>query len=193
MLSANVIQSLKRSNTSVDTVLTKERLSKLWKSATREMKNEVLALSGLKISAIYRSNSQGALSPTVALSVAQVMNVSPQFLTGEIDQEGECSADNIKDFFKTNGLKNRVPRGNTQTIEFAEEEEEDIQTDFVPDPSPEVEANAPVLEEKIQDNFFLPDLSDSEWEILFKSMLLKARTSGIVRQRLDKIKSLLLL
>jgi len=186
MLSAKEIQDLKRTNTSIDRSLTRERVKELWKSAASNEKQEILTLSGLKSPTIYRVYQQGTISPAIAISMAQVMNISPQFLTGESDERGECTSENIKSYSKKNRLVKRKQKtkrsyGNTpRTIVLSEEQ----QKQHAPHGS---------LGGIDQDNLLIPDLSDDNWEILFKSMLLKARANREARACLDKIKSMLLL
>jgi hypothetical protein len=86
-----MMSTLKRSNVSKDTAKTKERVKADFLSSMSKQKKAIDELSGLKRTSIYRVFREGAVSAKIVLSMAQVLNVSPFYYTGEVDEKGECT------------------------------------------------------------------------------------------------------
>lgn len=201
MLSVEKIQSLKRVNISKNADLTKERVGKIWHEAPRELKTDILALSGVSQASIYRIPREGAISARIALSMAQIVNIDPQYLTGEIDEKGEYTTQNAKSFLLAHGYerltnkrtyKKREKKAepvilNEETTIKQNAENESEKTNIVVDPvDQEIQQTEQLNDSEI------PDFTDDEWLTIFKSMMLRSRSDVKVRKKLKNIKSLLL-
>ena len=91
MINQQILQKLKQTNVSVDTQKTKTRVYELWGSANREQKNNIEEMAGISRASLYRVYTKGSISAKVAVPMAKYFNVDPRYLTGEVDEAGECS------------------------------------------------------------------------------------------------------
>jgi len=96
MLTAEIIQTLNRRNVSVDGELTKQRTKEVLKGAKRAAKNDIDALAGLQRVSINRVYTTGNISAKIAIAIAQTLNIDPFYLTGEADEQGECTEDLLR-------------------------------------------------------------------------------------------------
>ena len=103
MYNADFIQHLKRSNISVDGEKTKERVEKLWKSATSELKTQIEQDADCSRASIYRIYSTGSISAKMAIPFAQKLNVDPYYLTGETDENNGYKEETIDRFLRDKG------------------------------------------------------------------------------------------
>ncbi|GHV05734.1 hypothetical protein FACS1894217_03110 [Clostridia bacterium] len=88
MFRPEIIAQLKKVNISRDEDKTRDRLRDTFSNAKNAQKSAAEQLSGLKRTAIYRAMKTGNASARVVFSVAQVMDVSPNWLTGTSDERG---------------------------------------------------------------------------------------------------------
>ena len=102
MLSASLIQQLKRVNISKDAEKTKQRFEELWKAASASDKSMIEEQAGVARNTLYRIYNTGSITPKIVVSTSQVLNVNPYYLTGEADETGETSDDVLREFL--NGL-----------------------------------------------------------------------------------------
>ena len=96
MFDATIIQKLKRNNISVDAENTMSRVKMLWKKASREQRDLILELSGLTKVSVERVYKTGSISIKLVIAIAQTLNVNPRFLTGESNEAGNCTDDDLK-------------------------------------------------------------------------------------------------
>jgi hypothetical protein len=106
MLTTEQIKTMKQNNVSADKDLTMLRMKEVYKAATRNQKNEIDALAGLKRVSINRVHTTGSILTKIAVAVAQIMNINPYFLTGEAGEKGELSVEVLADFLKAKGYAN---------------------------------------------------------------------------------------
>lgn len=187
MLSEIDVQSLKQKDVSENGELTKERTQSAWKSASAKTKNEILEHSGLSRGTVYRVFKTGSISAKLTVTMAQVLNISPQYFTGETDEPGECNANNLAKFLRKNGYGDLLKKQMQQSRK---------KTQFKENPEPEPITSAhdadtePVLELRLEDCVF-PQLTDEEWITVFRAMLLRAKGGGKNQKLADKVKALL--
>lgn len=107
MIKSEFIQNLKQTNITKDSQKTALRLKDAWRGLSKLQREEVLGFCGLKKASIERAYTQGTISAKIAVSMAQVANVNPLFLTGEIDDDivDESITDNLTKFLKDLGYK----------------------------------------------------------------------------------------
>ena len=180
MLPAKLIQSMKRSNVSGDGELTKERTKALLQKATRQQKNEIDALAGVKRVSVNRVYTTGSISAKIAVAIAQTLNVNPLYLTGEVDERGECSDETLNSFLITKGYlevadsapkkRGRKPRAQT------------ADTPAAPAAKPAAKP-APAGR--------TAEMTEEESIYLLRSLVIQAKYSASARARLDEIKALL--
>lgn len=191
MLDKSDIKTMKQVNVSVNAELTKERFSALWKGLTNAVKNEIIDLSGLARTTVYRVPKIGNISAKLLVSMAQTLNVAPQYLSGESDEKGECTAGNLKAFLKQHGYEDlpAKPKSATKKKKSAPIPEsippEPLSEDIVPEPQPKEEAVP--MEATIA-----PDFTEDEWMTIFRSALLRSNMGGEIGKQMQAVKNMLL-
>lgn len=85
MLSSEQRKQLKQKDVSRDTEKTKERFAEDFKTATNREKTRIVELSGQKRNSIYRVFKTGAANARLVLAMAEVLDVTPFYYTGEQD------------------------------------------------------------------------------------------------------------
>jgi len=103
MLTAEQMKVFRQANVSKDTEKTKIRVQQDFKAATNAKKNDIVKLSKQKRSAFYRVFKLGTVNARILLSLAQELNVSPFYYSGEIDEKEPFSESHLRDFLKENG------------------------------------------------------------------------------------------
>ena len=112
MITAKQFELLKKGNAAVNAEKCKVRVPAAFKSATTEQRKQIFELSGLKSpNSFYPIEKSGSASPKVVLSLAQVLGISPYFLSGESDSEKPCDDAVLNEFFKLcTGGKAKAPK-----------------------------------------------------------------------------------
>jgi hypothetical protein len=88
MLTPKQFGMLKKANITANTEKVKQRIPNEYKGASQSQKAEILKLSGISgPSSFYSVSKTGAASPRVVLSLAQILAVNPDYLTGESDDK----------------------------------------------------------------------------------------------------------
>jgi len=105
MLTAELIQKMKRNNISKDKEKTTERAKEIFKSATKDQKIEMETLAGVKRVSFERVYSTGSISAKLAVAMAKVMDVDPLYLTGEADERGDGAESKLLSFMESKGYK----------------------------------------------------------------------------------------
>ena len=112
MITAKQFGLLRKGNAAVNAEKCKVRIPSAFKSASTKQRKQIFELSGLKSpNSFYSIEKTGSASPKVVLSLAQVLGISPYFLTGESDSEKPCNDEVLSEFFKKGvGGKEKSPR-----------------------------------------------------------------------------------
>ncbi|MDR1692886.1 MAG: hypothetical protein LBR72_05955 [Oscillospiraceae bacterium] len=97
------ISSLKRTNISADEEKTKSRVKDDFLALRNKQKTAIVELTGLKRTSIYRVFREGNISAKIVLAMAQVLNVSPYYYTGESDEKGEFNDSVLAGFLANKG------------------------------------------------------------------------------------------
>ena len=105
MLDSILIQQLKQTNISADSEKTAQRVEALWKSAKNAQKREVTELAGSAVTTVYRVYNTGHISAKLALALAQVLNVSPFYLSAESDEPEVFSEGALNAFLTAHGYE----------------------------------------------------------------------------------------
>ena len=194
MLSAKVIQSLKRNNVSGNGELTMERTKDVLKGANRKQKNEIDALAGVKRVSINRVYTTGSISAKVAIAIAQVLNVDPLYLTGEADERGECSDKTLNSFLITKGytdvsVETRKKPGPKPKDKAAPKKDTASKPAASVEPPVQEAKPAPVKKAPVADQS--SKMTEEEAVGLLKSKFIQAKYSDDAKAKLDEIKALL--
>lgn len=187
MLNEIEIQSLTRRDVSKNADLTKERTQAAWKSASSQTKDEMLERSGLSRGTVYRVFKTGSISARLIVSMAQVLNISPQYLTGETDEPGECDANNLTRFLRKNGYGDILKKQVQQSRQKEKSKEQPVPVPLAPAPASTTEPPPELRPEGCA----FPQLTEEEWITVFRAMLLRAKSGGQHQELANRIKALL--
>jgi hypothetical protein len=99
MIAIEQLKALKKGNVSVNAGKSKVRIPEAFKKATTAQKDEIINLSGLSKFTFYGASKTGAASPRAVIALAQIMDISPFYLTGESDKKEPCDAAVLLEFF----------------------------------------------------------------------------------------------
>jgi len=116
MLDTARLQQLKQTNISVDSEKTQKRVLELWQGLRIKQKQAIRELAGITAQPIYRTQETGNISARLAIAFAQSLNVNPLYLTGGVDEPGECSEGVIRELLLKYGYQKLVAE-----IEWPEE------------------------------------------------------------------------
>ena len=105
MVTPELIQRLKQVNVSVDKDKTGKRVKEAFSAATRKKKAAIEALTGQKRTSIYRVFKTGNISAKLLLPLAEILNITPFWFTGESDDMEKCSDALILSFLDGRGYK----------------------------------------------------------------------------------------
>lgn len=103
MLEQGILSAIKQNNVSKDGEKTKQRVKQLWMSLEKSSREEILASADLKKYTIQRTYTNGNISAKLAVVMAQILNISPYYLTGEIDEQQVCTEELLIEFLKDKG------------------------------------------------------------------------------------------
>jgi len=187
MFSDTFIKKLKQTNVSINADKTKSRMSEVWKSASRAQQNAILELSGVARPTVHRAYKVGNISAKLVIPVAQTMNVSPFYLTGEADDRAECTDDLLHKFLKKHNyasLLEEAPKRKGRKKSAAAKAKK----------APKA-AKAPAKAAKsapVDEPVFDASLTEDEMIILMKSILLRAKTGGKYAKLAADLKKLLM-
>jgi hypothetical protein len=184
-----MMSSLKRTNVSKDADKTKDRVKADFLAARNKHKTAIDELSGLKRTSVYRVFREGAISPKIVLAMAQVLNVSPYYYTGEVDEKGECTVEQLHSFVAAKGFRElayKIAPGRRDTASAVQSKP--AVTPASGDPLfPSEFSNSPELAEAAA------GLSVEEAQQLLAALLIRARTGGNAARLADLVKRCLLL
>lgn len=200
MFTEEFIQNLKQTSVSVDPEKTKQRVSDLWKSASNEDKLLIEKLAGVSRASIARVYKTGSVSAKIVVPMCQTLNVSPGFLTGEADEKGESSDNELREFLLKHNyekslseLDKNIKKG-PRKKRGATKPEQPAVGDNKADRASEEMSVEQVNEAPAPEPSTLTDinLDEEEMILLLRAAILKARQGGESEDKLSKIKTLLL-
>jgi hypothetical protein len=87
MLKSDFFKKLKQTNVSESPKKTTERLKDIWKPLPKPEREEILALCGLKKTAVERAYTTGNVSAKIVAAFAQVLSIDPYYLSGKSDEQ----------------------------------------------------------------------------------------------------------
>ena len=96
LLSAEHLEKTKRTNVSVNPVITRQRVEELLRPAKIAQKKAIRELAGVSAQVFHSIYSKGNISIKMVIAVSQVLNVSPFYITGESDERGEFSGEALR-------------------------------------------------------------------------------------------------
>jgi len=104
MLTKQQLQKLKSANVLKDGEKGKTRIIEDYRSASKEAKETAAALAGIIGATMSNIKSRGTASAKTVLGLAQTLNVSPFYYSGETDEKSEFNEDILKRFLEENKL-----------------------------------------------------------------------------------------
>ena len=197
MLTAEQIQGakLKRSNISVNSEATKQRVEELLRPARIAQKKAIRELADVSSQVFHNIYSKGNISIKMVIAISQTLNVNPFFLTGKADESGEYTDEALRDLLLKHGYRDLVA-----LLELPEKKKRPYtrRQPAFSEPSAAVLEETPVAVEEIVETQALPPVSAFPLEeegqlILLRSLRVRAK-AGIAgaQERLDEINRLLL-
>jgi hypothetical protein len=105
MLNEATVKLLKQVNISKNTEKTAVRLKEALAAASRADKALIVSQTGQNRNSLYRAVKTGSASARIIIPIAEVLNISPYFLDGSLDEKGECSDAIVKDYLLKLGYK----------------------------------------------------------------------------------------
>jgi len=108
MLDTAQLQQLKRTNISQNPEKTKQRITELWQGLKIKQKQAIRSLADITAQPIYRTQETGTISARLTLAFAQSLGVSPLYITGEVDEPGECTDALIREVLLKYGYQKLV-------------------------------------------------------------------------------------
>ena len=108
LITAEKVQTLKRTNISKDAEKTKQRAKEIWKGLKLIQRDAIKELAGVSSQTIYKVYNDGGISIKLAIAFAQILNISPVFLTGEVDEPGECTDAIIRELLLKHGYQKLI-------------------------------------------------------------------------------------
>lgn len=188
MVTQELLASLKQVNISHDREKTIERVRNAFFPASRKDKQEIEKLSGQKRTSIYRVAKTGSISAKIALSMAEVLNISPYWLSGESDLQEPCSDALVQSFLESKGYPAfRKPRA--QKADVSEPAPEPAPVNGEDNSSLSVTvtlSNTPKMRAAVE------NLSEESAAQLLSALCLRAKAGGNAEQLWDFVKYCLL-
>ena len=193
MLSAEQIQSLKRSNVSIDAEKTKLRFEEIFKSAKIKQKQAVRELAGVSSQVAHNIYNTGNISAKMVIAVSQVLNINPFYLTGEADEPGEFSEEALRELLMKYKCRDLIA-----SIELPEKKKRPYTRRAVQADSAPLPAEEEVPEDQMVDAADVPatpvfPLEEADQAAMLRSLHIRAK-AGIegAKERLEQINRLLL-
>ena len=189
MFDATLIQKLKRNNISIDSENTMSRVKGLWKKANKEQRDSILELSGLTKVSVERVYKTGSISIKLVIAIAQTLNVNPHFLTGESNDAGNCTDDDLNNLLLNHGyedLANEKKKADRKAARLAKKQAAQVE-----EPEPENDV-IPVEEAPIKSDYTLEPLSDENILALVNALRIKTELGNLnAKETLAQIQKLL--
>ena len=214
MITEALIGQLKQVDVSKDTEKTKLRAGEVWKAASTDEQNTILALTGLKRSSAQRVYKTGSISAKVVVAFAQTLNIDPFYLTGEANKRGVCSDELLRSFLSNHGYEKLLPeqaeakpKRPKQTRKKPVEQTklvpaQDVVIETVADPVADTEQKdesgecvcdvpeAATIDAETQ--AFIDNATEDEIILLVKSILLREKAGGKHAETAQQLKLFLL-
>ena len=192
MLTPKQFELLKKKNISVDAEKTKARVTATFKTTTKTQRDEILTLSGLSTqNTFYATEKSGVVSAKAVLALAQVLEISPYYLTGESDDK-TFDASMLNKFYKkcpkskdekqVQKTKKAVP---VETAEILKTETAPVVVPEAPPKSSKVNETAPT---KTAANI---KIDDSSLIKLLEALAIRAKFGGEAEETYNKVVELL--
>lgn len=199
IITAEMIQQLKQVNISVDGEKTKERVSALWKGAGKAEREAILSLSGLSKPSVERVYKTGSISLKLVIPIAQTLNISPYYLTGESDGLSECTDEQLAQLLMAHGYSDLLPEQPPEKVKRKPSASSKAKAVIKEEPAPELENPVEYVEQAIPANAispskdlsrfleeaitpekeaFIESMTEEDMILLMRAIMLRAKTGG---------------
>ncbi len=180
MITKEIISRLKRTDVSKDEEKTMFRVKNEFLPLRNKQKAEIIELTGLKRTSIYRVFREGSISAKIALAMAQCLNITPYYFTGETDEKDPLTDALAVSFLNEKGYKvlaerlmNQITRTNKQPAPAAPQPNALLTSAFT---------NSPELSEAAS------YLREEDAVTLLRGLLIRGRVGGEAAQVADIVK-----
>ena len=191
---------MKRTNISQDPEKTKQRVTELWQGLKIKQKQAIRSLADITAQPIYRTQETGTISARLTIAFAQSLGISPLYITGEVDDPGECTDALIRDLLLKYGYRSlvasmEIPEAKPAKRKYERRAKPEA-TETSVDESAEEDApveDAPVVPE-VQLSPGSDALTVEDLQQLVFALYVQAK-AGIIssKEKLDQIKQIILL
>ena len=211
MFEETIIQELKQNNISTDGEKTMQRTEELWKGASKENKETIERLAGVARSTVQRVYKTGSISAKLVVSIAQTLDVDPRYLTGEVDERGNCSDDMLREFLIAKGYKKLIDETKKGSKKRRKDKEIPVSNDVSIQPAQSLPDNntgdgddaekettsESIVNQEIEvssnTKAFMDNMTEDEMILLMRSIMLRAKAGiGCAVEQAEKLKTLLL-
>ncbi|MCL1806577.1 MAG: hypothetical protein FWG31_02620 [Oscillospiraceae bacterium] len=183
-----IISGLKQSNVSKDIDKTKQRVKEDFLASKNKQKTAIVELSGLKRTSIYRVFREGAVSAKIVLSMAQILNVAPNYYTGETEERGSFSDEQLQAFLIAKGypkLAHLAAAPRKSRSDAKSEKDDTAQQDNLLFSS--AFSNSAELEKAVS------EIDSEEAVQLLRALLIRAKAGGKAAQTAELVKRCLMM
>lgn len=200
MLASEQIQSLKRTNVSTNYQKTQQRITELWKSLNNKQKQVIRDCAGVTAQTIYRVQNTGNISAKLVIAFAQTLNLDPYYLTGEADEQGECTNALLYQLLEQHGYKElaaeiappkakRPYRRKAKAMVEETAPEPEAEQSAADEPKAQTEESPAEEEMPIVDI----DLPEEDLQALLHSLVILSKAGiAVATEKLGQIKSILI-
>lgn len=115
LLEGRPLQKLKQRNVSTDGDKTKERLKADFNAATTAVKRGIVELSGQTRNSFNRTFDKGTANARIILAMAEGLQISPYYYTGELDERAPLQDADIISFLESHGYTDLAAELKTET------------------------------------------------------------------------------
>ena len=120
VLDTGFLKQLKQVNISKDVEKTKARFKEVWKASSPAQKKEIQTLAAVAMNTLGRIANTGSINARLTFAIAQVLNVDPLYLTGEIDAIGEYTDKSVNALLRKHGYNKNPQKKPRRKAEKAE-------------------------------------------------------------------------
>ena len=194
LLTGEFMKNLKQANVSKDTEKTKERIRADFSAASASQKRTIVETSGQAQNSFYRVYKTGTTNARLVIALANELNVSPFFYTGETDEKEACSDELLRQFLEEHGYSELIAEFDTKPMEkakrpYKKREKQDVKTepheiaavDNLSSVDDSIKHDIQVLKEasmgKHEIDTFNNMLSEDEAATLLKALYIRAKSN----------------
>lgn len=107
----NLIKTLNSKNISSNPIITKQRIQDVWKSSTKQQKEEAVKLGGYTDTRSFnKARATGFISVRMVVSLSLTFKIDPFYIIARTDTDSECTMDKINTLLEQYGYKDLIEK-----------------------------------------------------------------------------------